>query len=841
MIHVFLAALTLSGAPAAGGDARPVYTITRAAVAPAVDGHLDDEAWKGVPEWTGFTQSEPNDGAPATDQTRVRMVYTADALYVAAIMDAPQGTPSLLLRRDGDLGNGDILRVALDTERTRSAAFAFLVNPSNVQRDFLLYNDTLVNAAWNGVWESATRILPHAWQAELRIPFAQLRFPKTDQQLWGFNISRWNIRLREFAHLVPIPRSQTGVVSRFADLAGIRGIETGRRLELLPYIASRTDSRLTHPLLDRPGTTVHAGLDAKFGLTPSLTVTATVNPDFGQVEVDPAVVNLTQFETFLTEQRPFFTEGAPLFELGAPTPNRWAFGTATPMPFYSRRIGRAPQRVIRADGAEAPLESTILSAVKLTGRTAGGWSLGVLDAVTEREQGTFAMGSSTQRHEIEPLTNYFVMRAAKETARARNGILLTAVNRSLSAETAPFFRGTAYFLGADGYRWLGERAWLWDWQLGASRITGSPAAIADAQRSPARYFQRPDAEHVDVDGERTSLSGYMGKTTLAREIGRLRPQIQLQVLSPGLELNDLGFVPRVDDVNSHALLYYENTDPTPRKRQLHAWIGKYNAWNFAGDPTADGVASFVRVERPNYSWVELSGGRRAAVVDDKAARGGPSIIRPAEWYVSLRGGTDPRAELSVDGVAERLRRTDGGFRNTVSATLRWRPASALAISAIPRYQMGHVMSEYVAAMDAPGDGPLGKRYVFSTMEHREFQIGARAEWTVSPALTFQLYVQPLAASARYHSFKHLLHARSADFAPTAAPPVDPDFSRRSLRGSAIVRWEYRRGSAIYLAWNELRDDTSPHGDLRIGRDFRAIGDAPARDVIALKVSYWFSP
>lgn len=830
---------------------RPVYRAVRAAQPPAIDGDLDDPVWQSAPVITDFTQMDPEEGKPAKDDTTVRVAYDEEAIYFALFMEDADGATPLLARRDSDLNNGDYVRISIDSQHDRLNGAAFVVNASNVQMDMVLFNDIYNDNSWDAVWESAAKILDDGWTAEVRIPYSQLRFPDLATHTWGFNISRWNAGTRESTRLVYTPKDESGFVSRFADLTGIEGIRPPRRLEIMPYAVARNDlrSKLTNPLLQDSEAGLDGGLDVKYGLTSSLTLTGTINPDFGQVEVDPAVLNLSQFETFFPERRPFFTEGANVFRFGdGPANSRWGFNMSFPTFFYSRRIGRTPQGHIPAAFADAPGETTILGAAKLTGKVGDGWTIGVLDALTDEERGSFAnleeLPDGTQRLNewnatLEPMTNYLVARATREYGEdSRAGFMFTATNRDVDGDLAESLRSDAYFAGVDGYTLFDDKSWIVEWLAGSSLVEGSQAAIAATQRSAARYYHRPDAGHVEFDPTRTSLSGWMARTMVAKQSGKWRPNVQVQVLSPGFEINDVGFLPRVDAITTHAVLHYLDTDPKKYTREISSWVGKFQNWNFDGDLTNDGIAMSTFAQFHNYWWSEVWGGWRDDYIDDQRTRGGPAVVGPGSHYAGMSVGNDSRKPLSFDAFVEMVDANDGGQQRWVGGSVSYRPSPAVRLSISPRYGRLRTGTQYVTTIaDGSWEPTYGNRYVFAVLDQEQIDIGVRTEWTMSPRLSFQLFLQPFIASGDYRDFKQLTRPRDDDYFPVAAP-FDPDFNFRSVRGSAVARWEFRPGSALYAVWNENRADVAPIGDFSFRRDFEALPDAPSQDVFLLKMSYW---
>ncbi|HVG23866.1 MAG TPA: DUF5916 domain-containing protein [Thermoanaerobaculia bacterium] len=821
---------------------RPAFKAVRATTAPVVDGDLSDAVWQNAPELTGFTQRDPTEGQPAAGQTRVKVAYTDEAIYFAAVMEDTEAARPLLARRDSDLNNGDYIRISIDSQHDRLNGAAFVVNASNVQMDMILYNDIYDDISWDAVWDSATKVTDKGWMAEVRIPFSQLRFPDQPVHTWGLNVSRWNARTRESSRLVHSPKSESAFVSRFGDLEGIEGIKPKRAFEVMPYGVARADlySRANNPFIQSTSQRMDAGVDVKYGLTSTLTLTGTINPDFGQVEVDPAVLNLSQFETSFPEKRPFFTEGASVFRFGnGPANSRWGFNMWFPTFFYSRRIGRAPQGFIDADYTDSPGETTILGAAKITGKVGNGWTVGILDALTDKEAGWYSAGGEVGTKTVEPMTNYLVARATKEYGKdSRAGFMFTSVNRRLSENLEPVLRENAYFGGVDGYSLFKDKTWILEWLAGGSMVQGSEDAIARTQLSGARYYQRPDAGHVEYDPSRTSLTGWMSRAMFSKQKGRWRPNVQVQMLSPGLEINDIGFLPRTDAINSHAVLQYINTDATKHTREISWWAAKFQNWNFDGDLTANGVGGNVFVQFLNYWSAYAWGGTNSDRMSDQLTRGGPLMLNPSYQYAGGGFGSDSRRRFSFSMEGEVLTDGIGGESTYLYTSLTYRPTPAIRISLSPTYRGLHEVAQYVATVpDAAATETYGKRYVFATLDQRTLDVGVRAEWTMNARLSMQLYLQPFVASGDYSDYKYLARPRTIDLIPTR-PTGDDDFNFRSVRGSAVVRWEFRPGSSMYVVWNENRAEVAPVGDFRLRRDFGALPNAPSQDVFLVKFSYW---
>lgn len=829
-------------ARAANWPERPVLHAVRVAAPPAIDGDLSDAAWQSAPEFTDFTQHDPEDGAPATMRTSIRIVYDDDAIYFGAKMDDPGKPTAQLVRRD-NFGTYDFLSINIDSQHDRLSGNAFTISPANVQLDTILYNDIGEDPSWDGVWSSATKIDGSGWIAEVRIPFSQLRFPEKPSHVWGLNITRRTVRNNEWVRIVNTRKGESGFVSHFADVEGLDGIHRGRPLELVPYAVARADimtrADRSNPFLEPRDHRADAGLDLKYALTSSLTLTGTINPDFGQVEVDPAVVNLSQFETFYPEKRPFFTEGLNIFNFGdSPAGAHFNF-FFPPSVFYTRRIGRSPQASIDADFVGGPTDTTILGAAKITGKLPGGWSIGLLNALTDAERARFMTAGVSGRQQVEPMTNYFVSRATKEIGPdSRVGFILTSVNRRLPDELSAL-RENAVTLGVDGYSWFARKNWILEWSGAGSRVGGSEEAIARTQTSSSRYYQRPDASHTEFDPARTSLSGWGGRAMVSKQTGLWRPIVQVQAYSPGFETNDVGFMQRTDIISSHALVQYVNQNPTKRFRERYLWTGVWNNRNFDGDSIETGVFADAFGTLQNYWTYRAALFASGAALSDQATRGGPVVRTRAHRTLELSFGSDERKQFFFEVEGSVYQNGDGSYSRQGEIELNFRPSSNVVLSLEPSYQRSYDFNQYVTTIaDPAATETFGARYVFAELDQHAFELGTRVDWTLSSRLSLQLYMQPFIASGDFHDYHALARARTSEYVPYTVPFSDPDFNFRSVRGSAVMRWELRPGSALYVVWNENRAELAPVGDFRFRRDLRAIPTAPSHDVFLVKFSYW---
>jgi len=879
--------------PARVPDVPGVVTAARVAPAsrPVLDGRLDDAAWTLATPINGLMQRDPQEGAAATEQVDVRILYDAEALYVGARLfdSSPEAIIRRLGRRDVNT-HSDEFRVLLDSYHDRRTAFEFIVNAAGVKRDVLLGDDGgYSDDSWDAVWEATTAVDSLGWTVEMRIPLSQLRFSGALLQVWGVRFERWIQRKNELDMLPLVRKTESGVASRFADLQGLENLPAPKRVEVRPYVVGRghydTPDSPSDPFDHGSAYLGNLGTDLKYGVTSNLTLDATVNPDFGQVDLDPAFVNLTQFEVQLEEKRPFFVEGGNIFGF-AGNGNGLAKLSDRPQYFYSRRIGQPPQREVSLEDSQfvdMPSNSTILGAAKLSGRRANGWSVGVLDAVTAREWATVfdATTDSRQSHEVEPLTNYFVGRLKRDLRHGNTtiGFVTTAVNRDLDTTALNMLGSAAYTGGVDFFHRWGRNTYTLAASLGGSYIRGDTAAINAAQKSSSRYYRRPDARSFHYDSLRTSLAGTSGDVFLNRVGGSWTWSVGGEFVSPGFEVNDLGFQERVD--RKSAEVKGRRRWSRPGKVFLHAVteLSLDRSWNYDGDAIQRKVGMYAFGQFHNFWITEVTASYSGGAIDDRLTRGGPLARTPPSWYLSADGYTDDRKKVSAYAFAAVTHDTAGGWSLDLLPKLTLRPSSAVSLTFAPGYSTGRVAAQYVTRVN-PTPGTLDStRYVFAELIEHQISAKLQLNATFSPTLSFQLYAQPFTFTGAYRGFKELRAPQTFTFntygrdngstvtpgptadsvcttGPTACSRVDPDgagpapafalynpdFRTRSLSVKAVWRWEYRPGSTVFLAWTHSRSNSFPFdASFDVARDFgrELFLDRPT-NILLVKFNYWLS-
>ena len=886
-------------APASRSNAHsdaPVVKAARLDAEITIDGRLDERGWqRTTPARGAFTQIQPSEGDPSPEKTDVYVLYDDDAVYIGARMwDASGDISQRLGRRDSRAQDSDWFSVALDSYHDHLRAFQFSLNPAGVKRDEITNGGFRGDDSWDVIWDGAASVDGEGWSAEIRVPFSQLRFSSASVQSWGIQFTRSINRLQETSVFVFTPRSERGGVARYGHLSGLTDLKAGKRLEVVPYALGRglfVQGTGGDPFRDGSEFQRGYGLDALYRVTTSMTLTGTVNPDFGQVEVDPAVINLNAFETSFQENRPFFVEGGDLFRFGSAGAGGGfrggpggggrgrggggggGFGGGAPDLLYSRRIGRAPQgstpdEALFSDAAET---ATILGAAKLTGRTADGWSVGLLDAITGEESARWVAADDTRGATlVEPRTNYFTGRVIRSlgSGQTQLGAIGTAVHRSLGDPAlVSRLHSSAYTGGLDFSHEFLRRTWAVEAFFAFSQVSGSTDAMTRTQRLSSRYYQRPDAGHVEVDSSLTVLRGYSSRIEIAKRAGlHWTGEANVYATSPGFEINDLGFQTGVDRVGTQLNLNYSQNTPQGWFRNYRIGTGPNFNWNHDGDFVGGRLGMGMNGQFKNFWGAGLNFNRRLAGYDDRLTRGGPLARGLPSQSVGLNVRSDNRRRLAGFLFANYSWGKSEGTDRRIGGNIQIRPVDNWTISLGPNVSTGLTHTQYVTAVTDP-TATFGRRYIFTELARTQISMETRLNVTFTPELSLELFMQPLISSGDYGTLSELHTAGKYGFdrygvekgtvtydAAGDEYTIDPDgsgsaasftiankdFNTRSLRGNAVLRWEYRPGSTLFLVWQQRRSETESLGDFDFGHDARSIFNAPADNVFVIKFDYWLN-
>ncbi len=817
-----------------------------------------------------FVQRIPNEGVQPSVRTEVRVLYDDRALYVYArlMRPDPQAIRTSVTRRDGD-SDAETFTVSLDTYLDRRTAYSFTVSSGGVRGDAYHSQDSEDSGRepqFDPVWNARTRVDSAGWTAEMRIPFSQLRFNAADEHTWGMQLSRYVADKAERIQWALIPLDAAGFSSRFGRLEGIRGLAPARRVELLPYVASeaayRTSDTRANPFLNRYGARV--GGDLKVGLGPNLTLDATINPDFGQVESDPAIVNLTAFEQVFEERRTFFIEGNELLTgrgqsfIGRPT---W---------FYSRRIGALPHASVQGDYVDAPTNTTITTAAKVTGRLKSGLSVGALAAFTPREFArTFETDDGvTTRTAVEPPSAFGVMRLQQEFGKQQSnvGLELTSVQRTLDAGS-----GLANLLPTDavagGIDWkLRYKQGMYEitgW-VGGSYVRGSTASMTRLQRNSAHFFQRPDQPHVRFDSTRRSLMGSSASVRLDKNAGRFTlGGIQISARSPEFEINDAGQMRSGDDIDFNADIQLRDTKPNRFVRIFQFGTATQAGWNYGGIRQYWRFSENASATLHNFMRVTAGITRHVGSQSDDLTRGGPLMATPNGYQVSTSISSRGNVPTTWSARASYFDDTFGGWSVTTSTTLTVRPASRWQASMDPTWSRVVDPRQYISTRAGGSSATYGQRYIFSFIERSTLSTRFRLNYAFTPNFTVEGYAEPFAASGRFYDHGELSAARSAeqrvygaqgtgttvqvntdgtrtvrDGASTLVLPA-LDFNRLSFRSNLVLRWEWLPGSTAFLIWQQNRTGQDPVGRLIGAGDLLDATRTAGDNFLVMKVSWLF--
>ena len=865
---------SLAPARVAASSAVRARAVRRSA-AISIDGKLDEASWAAAPAQSNFVQRFPRDAAAPTLATRFAVQYDDEAIYVGVWADDPEPSriKRLLTRRDVD-APADSVTVAFDSYHDRRTAYGFQLNAAGVQRDMLMFDDTQQDDTWDAVWIGDVSITPTGWTAEFRIPLSQLRFASADAQEWGLQVLRTVGRTGEQDSWSPWPRSTPQIVSKFGVVDGIDHLRDNRRLELLPYVTGGFDRMPVDagdPLNDRYGLKRNIGLDLKYGLGPAFTISATINPDFGQVEADPSKVNLTQNELFFAEKRPFFLEGADLFKLQIGNSDNSPEGA-----FYSRRIGAAPATPdVNYDFIKAPDSTTIYGAAKLTGKTVSGWSVGMLDAVTGGattnlySEATPTSAAQRQDLKMAALTNYAVARVKRDFDEGRTsvGASATAVNRQLDdPNLRDLLHDQAYTGGLQlqnrwGDAW-GDNAWTSNVNLLGSWVHGTKAAIAETQQDSVHYFQRPDATDHHFDPNRTSLDGIAMKYMIGRmgDTEHWRFGFGGDLRTAGVELNDAGFQLNSDRYVPFLLLQYHQDSPSPYILNWGTSDDIFMITTLEPRVTDYGLEYNGNVQFSNYWTLSAGGNIEHAQWSISALRGGRALrIDPdANFYANLATDTRQPVWFSINGYGSR-QFTDGATDGGIDLGATIQAKSNLDLFVGPSVYARNDPMQYV---DQEDDMAATTHFIFGRVHELDVSMTLRANWTFSPHLALQAYAQPYIASGHYNELKdvdnpgadrytdrfHMLSGSEARLVDgtyqvnrggRAYSFDQPDFNFRQLRSTVVLRWEYLPGSTVFAIWSHGQtSDTFDDGRLKFGRDLSDLGRAASENVVMIKANYW---
>ena len=829
---------------------------------PVIDGVLNDACWK-TGEWAGnYTQWVPKEGAKPSKETQIKILYDDKNIYVAirAFDD-----PDKIIRKAGrrDEFNGDIVGINFDSYHDHRTGFEFNVTSAGQKIDLLLSNPTNWDVNWNAVWYAKIGKEDSAWTVEYEIPLSQLRYSSDDEQVWGMHCWRWIDRLQEESDWEPQSSTGPGILYQFGELHGIKGLPSSRRIEIMPYSLGRIKtfkSEPGNPFADKGRDWFgNLGLDAKIGLSSNFTADLTINPDFGQVESDPSVMNLTAFETFYEERRPFFLEGKNIFSFDFDNMNI----------FYSRRIGHPPAYSPELNNNEYidfPDNTTILSAAKISGKSANGLAIGVLQSLTANEHAKINSAGTDKKISVEPITNYLITRIQQdynEGATVLGGIF-TSTNRFINDSQLEFMNRNAFTGGIDFLHQWNDKEFFVDAKLIGSAIEGSTEAIQILQKSSARYYQRPDADYLHFDSTLTNLKGYGGSIRIGKgSKGLWRYSTGLHWRSPGLELNDLGYLQTADFIQQENSISYFVIQPVSIFRTYTVSLSEFNNWDFGMDYLLSGGNLNLYFEFLNNWAVSFSSIYTSQALDNHILRGGFAMLVPAIWENDIYIRTDPSEQIFFDLSANLISSGAGSGRYySVQPGVSVIPLNTLKLSLSLNYSK-HINNLQYVDTKTINNEPI---YILGKINQNTLGATFRIDYNLTPELSIQYYGSPFASIGKYSEFKNVTNPRASAYSdrfvllnsvlngndyevsennPGGSGQINytfgnPDFNFFQFRSNLVFRWEYQPGSQIYLVWSQDRTNYIMPGDNSVSKALSSLKDVYPNNIFLIKINYWFS-
>ncbi len=837
------------------------YEAIRVEQVPKIDGILDDECWK-LGTWSaGFTQQIPHGGSKPSQETELNIVYDYEYLYLAIKCHdtEPEKMRAVFAPRDEFMG--DCAGVAFDSYYDKRTAFEFNVTAAGQKIDIKHVGDFMFDHNWNAIWEGKTTIGDSGWYAEMKVPFSQLRYSLSDSMIWGLHCWRWIDRNHEEDQWQLIPKDAPSAVYLFGELAGIKDIRPSRQIEILPYGVSKytlPNSLTENPYGSNDLFKISAGFDAKIGLTSNIILDATVNPDFGQVEADPSELNLTAFETFFQEKRGFFNEGIEIYNYDLSDNNKV---------LYTRRIGQKPLLIPDVSDDEfldAPENSTILSSVKITGKTQNGLSLGILESVVNKETAGVYREDSSYTVVAEPLTNYFAGRVIKDydEGNFQVGAIFTSVIRHIPDDrTRDEIHSSAHVTGIDFIKYFNLKSYYIKGKGAVSILDGSEAAMQKLQNSSLHYFQRPDADHLKLDSTITQLTGYGGIFEIGKNGGRWRFHSRLNFQSPGFNINDVGYLKQADELMNHSHLIYAVNKPTKLFREYYIHLYHNIAFDFEGRKTLHEIKSWTENQFHNKWGTSIAFVKGLASYDTRELRGGPALRTNNYWGVEMFAHTDWSKNISAS-------MWNVYYRSNEDPTSVWVMEFGLNIYPVPKVRLGASVAiekndkyyKYIDTLTLNDDN-----YILGKLNQDLLSFTLRAEYYLNPELSIRFYGSPYLSIGKYNRFKFIEDAHALTFAEryhyipdeslnyivsdnryefaygnSAYSFENPNFHYGQFRSNLVFRWEYKLGSVLYFVWSHDQTywDNVPAPTL--GDDYRELNRTKSTDILLVKFNYYFS-
>jgi len=869
---ILLLLVTLSPVIFGQDPEKKQYTATQITIPPVINGILDDDVWKSG-TWAGdFIQNQPYSGRPETQKTEFKILFDENNLYVAikSFDTSPDSIVNRLTRRDET--DGDLVGIIFDSFHDLRTGFLFGVSSSGVKYDQMFTNDNgNGDSSWDPNWWVKTAVTSEGWIAEMKIPFSQVRFEKSSGKVWGLDIARILYRKNETTFWQHIPRDAPGMVHLFGELKGLEHIKPRKIFDVTPYgvAATETFEKVPENPFQASGrlSKLNGGIDVKIGVTNNMTMDLTINPDFGQIEADPSVVNLSAYETFFSEKRPFFIEGNNITNFGIGIGDG---GVGNDNLFYSRRIGRQPQRYpdLKDDWyADVPTRTNILGAAKLTGKNKDGLSVGIVEAMTAQTEAEIDTIGGREKTTVEPLTNYFIGRVQKDLNKGNTliGGIFTSTNRIMNADVRDLLHKSAYSGGLDFTQYFKNKNWMFNINAAFSLVKGSKKAILNTQESSTHYFQRPDKNYALIDSNRTTLSGSGGRMQLMKQNGHWNFLGAVLWKSPGFETNDLGYMRVTDQILGVLWAGYNAYEPKGFYKSFNINSDFFGITNFGGDPIGGGYEWNAHVSLKNF-WEAWTGGNlNTSQLSTDMLRGGPTMKTPGSVNSRIGFNTDNRKKLVFTVFANGSKGFENDSHNFYTEVdITFKPSNFIVFTISPSFNKSFSDLQYVTQESFNGKD----RYIFASIDQKTISTSFRVNLNLSPNLTLQYWGQPFVATGKYYDHKFITDPLANRYSDRFLAYNDnqktfdtdhynidedvdgntdytidnTDFNVKQFLSNLVVRWEYNPGSTVFLVWSQTRSYFTDSGQMdffnNLGDLFNKGKNVP-HNVFLIKFSYRF--
>lgn len=831
---------------------------------PVIDGRLDEDLWKSKGEWSDrFVQIIPYERAISQSPTYVKLFYDDKNIYVGVYCkdQFPEKMNRFIGNRD-DNSLGDLVSIAFDTYHDYRAAPEFNVNLGGNKTDLIVTDKLAINKSWNAVWECKTHIdkADSCWTAEFRIPFSQLRYNQfSEDGIWGLHVRRIIRRNNEVQNWSMIPLKNNGHVFSFGEMHGMDDLPKPKGIEFLPYVMGkyRNEPRIEgSPYQKGHAWNGNVGLDAKFALS-DFTLDMTINPDYGQVELDPSVMNLTAYETFYEEKRPFFLEGKHILD--------FASGNENDVMFYTRRIGASPSYQPqdidnRQRFAENKENVPIIGALKLTGTNRKGVTIGVVQSVTARSSAQVWDNGKESKTVVEPLTNYTVARLQKNwKGNTLLGGMLTSVNRALDEPYLKDYLIRNAFTGRiDFAQYFQNRLYYIEAKGMFSSLQGSEKAVERLQTNAVHYYQRvSSASYLQVDPHRTSLSGTGGYVKAGRKGNAKWAFSEMYSWSsPGFDLNDVGYLKETDYQSNTSEIAFRQTDIWKIFRYNAFTLTQKNNWNYGGKAIYNDIAlRWQSMTMNRFEW-DIKEAWLFNQLDTRLLRGGPDVRIDPSLTSSVKFNTDKARRVMVTLQYTGNHNLSGYSQyNTISPNLTFRIGNHLYLSGKLDYSWNQDENQYITTITQPGSS---NRYILGRMKQKTYGLTLNMQFNVTPDISIQFYGAPFTSTVRYDQLKEAASTTASSyeerfrlFTPEEIKAengmyyfqggsAEQGFSFNEFRSNLVARWEYLPGSTLYFVWEHRLSNRDSYSIDGWGKNLDRIFGLPSINTFMIKMNYWFN-